>query len=213
MELRLSDLNLQLAIHFDVPKSWMMYMPRHIVPFPRYRSVLVERGMSVMFYSNGQVDSERLMRFESKSGYPLAGVPDDCSRQMFKLVDEMRLEASKKKKALGLAAAAQSKHDGDSWLPDIIKSYEALMERGAAAMRIAAYDSACDIYLEAAKALNWKEESDSDTEYSVRVDGAELDSPKRSESDEHSMAFAAVVSPAALRAKFTAKRAAQRADN
>jgi Ca2+-binding EF-hand superfamily protein len=213
MELRLSDLNLQLAIHFDVPKSWMMYMPRHIVPFPRYRSVLVERGMSVMFYSNGQADSERLMRFESKSGYPLAGVPDDCSRQMFKLVDEMRLEASKKKKALGLAAAAQSKHDGDSWLPDIIKSYEALMERGAAAMRIAAYDSACDIYLEAAKALNWKEESDSDTEYSVRVDGAELDSPKRSESDEHSMAFAAVVSPAALRAKFMAKRAAQRADN
>ena len=132
---------------------------------------------------------------------------------MFKLVDEMRLEASKKKKALGLAAAAQSKHDGDSWLPDIIKSYEALMERGAAAMRIAAYDSACDIYLEAAKALNWKEESDSDTEYSVRVDGAELDSPKRSGSDEHSMAFAAVVSPAALRAKFMAKRAAQRADN
>eukprot|EP01043_Picozoa_sp_COSAG02_P035779 COSAG02_NODE_2583_length_8481_cov_22.509902_2_plen_1657_part_00 len=187
MSLRLSELKLQLAIHFDVPKSWMMYVPRHIAPFPCYKTLLPQRGISVVFYSEGQADSERLALFERKSGYPLAGVPDDCARQMFGLVDEMRIESTKKKKALGLAAAARSKQAGDSWLPDILESYEMLMAKGGRAMQAASYDLACETFSAAARALNWKEESQSDEEY---VDSVEV--------NQQVIADATAVSPAAL---------------
>lgn len=212
MDLRLSELKLQLAIHFDVCKSWMMYMPRHIAPFPRYKTLLPQRGISVVLYSAGHADSERLTLFERKSGYPLAEFPDDCARQMFGLIDEMRMEATKKKNALGLAAAARSKQAGDSWLPDVLEAYEALMAKGARAMLAASYDLACETFIEAAQALNWKEESQSDEEY---VDGEKVDSPRRSESDGD-QADATLVSPAALSAKLAAKRrfeAAQEEDS
>jgi Ca2+-binding EF-hand superfamily protein len=207
MELRLSDLRLQLAVHFDAPKSWMLYMPRHIAPFPRYKTLLDERGVSVVFYSGGKPDSERLGRFETQSGYPLAELPDDAARQMFALVDKMRIEAAKKRKALGLAAAARSKEAGDSWLPDVLETYEGLLEKGAAAMRAAKYDLACEIYVEAAASLNWKEEEE-DGGSAGEAAVADPDELARTRSD---ITVAAVVSPAAMAARLGAKRNAENA--
>jgi hypothetical protein len=204
MDLKLSQLRLQLAVHFDVPKSWMMYMPRCIAPFPRYMTLLPERGVSVILYSGGRPDSQRLERFETQSGYPLLTLPEDGARTMFEFVDKMRIEEARKQKAIALRNAAKAKHDGDSWLADILEAYERIMAEGGCHMRAAKYDLACATYGEAAAALNWKEE-DSDGE-----GGGEGGVDEADEDDDAAGGAAAAgvaVSPSSFRAKLQAKRA------
>ena len=153
LDLKLSRLRLQLAVHFDCPKTWTMYMPSQIAPFPSYPTLLPERGLSVCFYSGGKPDSKRLERYEIRSNYPVTTMPLNGSRMMFELVDNMRIEEAARQKAIGLANTARAKHAGDSWLADIMEEYELLMEEGECHMCAAKYDKAVEVYIEAAKAL------------------------------------------------------------
>ena len=67
----LHELRLQLVINFDIPKRWPMYVPRQVLGFAQYRSLLAARGMTVTLFSGGKPDEARLKRFEEQTSCTL----------------------------------------------------------------------------------------------------------------------------------------------
>ena len=79
---------------------------------------------------------------------------------MGKLVNQMKNEEQTRQAAIAQRQAAQSKHNNDDWLPEVLEEYGKLLKLGNCHLVASKYGAALETFKQAFSALNWKESSE-----------------------------------------------------